>query len=339
MAKKPSTELTTANPRTVRGFDFSPADAEAAQQMGIVIAGPAADRITRAVGSYNMAARLALESGYLLLSVKGELEHGAFAAALDETGLSSQRASELMRMAKFVTSLPTEQRSTMLNLEKSKVLALASADASVIEDLLEDEDGADLEVLSVRELRQRIRDLSANNTDLSVQVDTAQAERDKAIKALKKRGQREDDEGVPMVVADLRAEFAALVKKAELAITSMHPVGVEAINLVSHEQGAPWVEPTLRLALAGLLSLRELIDGGIKGFADAMGDKPKRLTSKPDALSFLDETEIRNVAAEWSQLTALHTHEEALRKHERDQAKPKGKGRPAKAPEAPKAKA
>jgi hypothetical protein len=340
MAKKPSTELTAANPRTVRGFDFSPADAEAAQQMGIVIAGPAADRITRAVGSYNMAARLALEAGYLLLSVKGELEHGAFAAALEETGLSSQRASELMRMAKFVTSLPTEQRSTMLNLEKSKVLALASADASVIEDLLDDEDGPDISGLSVRELRVRIRELEASNTDLSVKADTAEAERDGALKKLKRRQRDADDaDGVPVVVADIRLEIVALLKKAELAITSLHPVTVEAYGLRGNEQSHDWSDPTLRLALSGLLALRELVDGGLKGLADALGDKAKRLASHPEALSFLDESEVKEVAAEFANLIALHSHEEALRKHERDQAKPKGKGRPAKAPEAPKAKA
>ncbi|MFI5447734.1 hypothetical protein [Polaromonas sp. UC242_47] len=336
MAKKPSTAVTEANPRTVRAFDFSPADAEAAQQMGIVVGGPAADRITRAVVSYNMAARLAVESGYLLLSVKGELEHGDFTAALEETGLSSQRASELMRMAKFATSLPDAQRADMLSMPKSKVLMLASADPAVIEDLLSDEEAGDLDALSVRELRQRISDLKAQATDLSVQVETAEAERDGALKKLKKRNQRdEDDQGVPLVIADIRAEMASLVKKAELAVTSMYPVGVEAVTLSGHAEASEWVKPTLRLGLSGLMAVRELIDGSIKSYVEAMGEQAERLASKPDALAFLDESEIKGVAEDWTQLTALHSHEEALRKHERDQAKPKGKGRPAKAPEAP----
>lgn len=339
MVKKSSTEVVEANPRTVRAFDLSPADAEVAQQMGIVIGGPTADRITRAVVSYNMAARLAVESGYLLLSVKGELAHGEFEAAIADTGLSSQRASELMRMAKFTTSLPDAQRADMLSMPKSKVLLLASADPSVIEDLLNDEEGGDLDALSVRELRQRIRDLQANNTDLSTQVDTAESERDGAVKRLNKRNQREDDAGVPVVMADIRAEIAALVKKAELALDSFVPLGVELMGYRGHAEAGVWVDPTGRMALAGLVAVRVIADGEIKRYVEALDLSCSDFEGQPDALSFLQPDEILAVAREWPELTALHGHEEALRKHEREQAKPKGKGRPTNAPEAPKAKA
>lgn len=338
MAKKPTTELVESNPRTVRAFDFSPADAEAAQQMGIVVAGPAGDRITRAVVSYNMAARLAVESGYLLLSVKGELPHGEFDDALAETGLSSQRASELMRMAKFTTSLPEAQRADMLSMPKSKVLLLASADASVIEDLLNDDEAGDLDALSVRELRQRIRGLEARNTDLAVQVDATEAERDGALKRLNKRNQRDEEEGgVPLVMADIRSEVAALVKKAELAIDSFTPLGVELVGYRGHAEAGVWVEPTGRLAIAGLLALRVLADGAIKRYAEALELDYASFEGKPEALSFLAPEEILAVAQEWPTLTAVHGHEAALRQHERDQAKPKGKGRPTAAPKAPKA--
>lgn len=333
MAKKPTTELVESNPRTVRAFDFSPADAEVAQQMGIVVGGPAADRVTRAVVSYNMAARLAVESGYLLLSVKGELAHGAFVDAIADTGLSSQRASELMRMAKFTTSLPEAQRADMLSMPKSKVLLLASADPSVIEDLLNDDEAGDLDALSVRELRQRIRSLEANNTDLSVQIDATEAERDGALKRLNKRNQRDEDEGgVPLVMADIRSEIAALVKKAELAIDSFTPLGVELVGYRGHDEAGVWVEPTGRLAIAGLLALRLLADGAIKRYAEALGLDYTAFDSRPEALSFLAPAEILAVAQEWPTLTALHGHEAALRQHEREQAKPRSKGRPAAAP-------
>lgn len=325
MAKRSTTELVETNPRTVRAFEFSPADAEAAQLMGIMIGGPATDRITRAVVSYNMAARLAVESGYLLLSVKGELQHGEFEAAIEETGLSSQRASELMRMAKFATSLPDAQRADMLSMPKSKVLMLASADPAVIEDLLNDEEAGDLDALSVRELRQRIRDLQANNTDLSTQIDTAESERDSAVKRLNKRNQREDDAGVPVVMADIRSEIAALVKKAELALDSFTPLGTELMGYRGHAEAGVWVDPTGRMALAGLVAVRVMADGAIKSYVEAIGLRYSDFEGKPDALSFLLPEEILAVAQEWPELTALHGHEEALRKHERDQARPKGK--------------
>lgn len=338
MAKTSANELVEAKGLDVRTFEFSPADAEVAQQMGIVIGGPTADRITRAVVSYNMAARLAVEAGYLLLSVKGELPHGGFQDALAETGLSKQRASELMRMAKFTTSLPEAQRADMLSMPKSKVLLLASADPAVIEDLLDDDEAGDLDALSVRELRHRIRELEGAHADLSVEVSTAQAERDSALKRLNKRNQREDDdEGVPVVMADIRAEMAGLIKKAELAITSMHPIGVEAVGYSGHSEAGEWVKPTLRIGVSGLLALRELVDGSIKSYVEALGEDAGRLNTRPDALAFLSNSEIKDVAEQYAGLIALHGHEAALRQHERDQAKPKGKGRPAKAPEAPKA--
>lgn len=330
MAKK-TTEL--ANVGTSVHLNFTEADQAAAQQLGIVIAGGLDDRISRAVVAYNMAARMAVEAGYLLLSVKADLAHGEFETGLTSLGLSRQRAAELMRMAKFATALPEGQRAELLNLPKSKVLALASADAEVIAELLEDGDVTDLEGLSVRELRQRIRELTAGHVDLATERDTIAAQRDGLAKQLKRRSADAEDDYVPMVVADQRAELAALIKKAELSVNALHPLGVEIVNLSGHDEAGVWVEPTLRLGIAGLLSVRELVDGVIKNYAEAMGESAKRLASQPDALAFLDESEVGAVAAEWATLTATHQHEAALRAHEREQAKPKGKGRPKAAPE------
>ena len=335
MGKKQTTEMVEINPRTVRGFEFTDADSAAAQELGIVIGGAIGDRISRAVVSYNMAARLAVEAGYLLLSAKGELAHGEFEVGIESMGLSSQRASELMRMAKFTTMLPEAQRAELLTLPKSKVLALASADPAVIEQMLEDGDVSDLDDMSVRGLRLRIRELEAGTTDLAVQRDRAEADLKSAEKKLKRSLRDEEDAYVPPVVADMRAEMAALIKKAELAITSLHPVGVEVVNLRGHDEASEWVEPSLRLGLSGLLAVRELIDGSIKSFTEAMGESAQRLQSQPDVLAFLDASEVKTVAEDWARLTATHQHEAALREHERAQAKPRGKGRPAKAPEAP----
>ena len=338
MSKKDMTELVESKSPDVRTIDFSPADAEAAQQMGIVIAGPAADRLNRAVISYNMAARLAVEAGFLLLSVKSELDHGEFAVALEDAGLSKQRASELMRTAKFVTSLPESQRIQMLSLNKSKVLALASADASVIEDLLDDDSDVDLDALSVRDLRQRIRELEADKTNIAVELETVQAERKSLAKQLTRRARdAEDNGGTPAVIADMRAEAAELVKKAELSMTSLYTLGVEIVDLGGHADASPWVTPTLRLALSGVVALRMQVDGLIKSYAAALGDDVHKLQGPPDALAFLDDHEIKAVAEEWTRLVPAHAYEADLRQHQRDAAKPKGKGRPKSAPEAPKA--
>lgn len=335
MNKNQVTEVVEANRRTSVDFVFTEQDASVAQSLGVVIAGSVVDRVARAITACNMAARLAIESGYLLLSVKDELPHGEFEAGIDAMGLQPQRARELMRSAKFITSLPEARRSEFLTLPKSKVLALASADPAVIEQMLEDGDVSDLDDMSVRGLRLRIRELEAGTTDLAVQRDRAEADLKASEKKLKRSLRDEEDAYVPTVVADMRAELAALIKKAELAVTSLHPVGVEIVNLRGHDEASEWVEPSLRLGLSGLLAVRELIDGSIKSFTEAMGESAQRLQSQPDVLAFLDATEVKTVAEDWARLTATHQHEAALREHERTQAKPRGKGRPAKAPEAP----
>lgn len=318
-------------------IDFTEADGAAANSLGIVLSGSLEDRISRAVYSYNAASRLAVEAGYLLLSVKAEVEHGQFVDGVEALGLSKQRASELMRMAKFATSLPDDRRAELLMLPKSKVLAIASADAAVIESLLED--GGDLDDLSVRGLRDKIKELEAKLTDAGVERDTVIAERDGLAKQLRRRRaeEAEGDGGVPLVVADVRAEISELVKKAELSLASLSPLGAEVVNLAGHEEAHVWINPTLRLALSGLVALRLQADGLIAQFAKALGDDVKKLQSQPDALAFLDDSEILNVAEEWARLTALHQHEQALRAHEREQAHPKKPGRPTAAPKAPKA--
>ena len=327
-----------ANTQASAHLDYTEKDAAAARQLGIVIGGSIGDRVSRAIVSYNMAARLAIEAGYLLLSVKSELDHGAFVAGVESMSLSARRAQEHMRMAKFATALPKDRRIELLSLPKTTVLTLAGADPEVVEQMLEDGDLADLKDMSVRAMRQRIRSLEGYNCDLVTQNEATEAERDGALKRLNKRNQRDEDEGgVPLVMADLRSEIAALVKKAELAIDSFTPLGVELVGYRGHDEAGVWVEPTGRLAIAGLLALRLLADGAIKRYAEALDLDYAAFEGKPEALAFLAPAEILAVAQEWPVLAAVHGHEAALRQHEREQAKPKGKGRPAAAPKAPKA--
>ena len=187
-------------------------------------------------------------------------------------------------------------------------------------------------------LQEQIEDLQASHTDLSVERDTAQTERDDLAKRLRRRDLDGADARVPLVVADQRLEIAALLHKAQLALRALHPLGVEIVNLRGHDEASEWVEPSLRLALAGLLATREELDGVLGKYAQALDDR-RTLMQPADALSFMDEDEVRAVAAEFAQQIALHGHEAALRQHEREAAHPKGKGRPKAAPELPAAAA
>ena len=332
MAKK-TAELANNRIPVISGFVFTEQERALAVALDINISGSVDSRLNIAAGKTNEALRLVIEAGVLFLSVKADVAHGEFLPHLVQIGVSAQRAHECMAFARSMALLPADKREALMLLPKSKAMLLAGVDIEVLDDFLQEGDLADLEGLSVRELRQRIRDLQAGHVDLSVERDTLAAQRDGLAKQLKRRAADAEDAHVPMVVADQRLELAALVKKAELSVSSLYPLGVEIVSLRGHDEAGVWVEPTLRLGMAGLLGLRELVDGTIKKYADAMGESAKRLASQPDALAFLDESEVGCVAAEWATLTATHQHEAALRQHEREQAKPKGKGRPKAAPE------
>ncbi|HEX7866563.1 MAG TPA: hypothetical protein VF555_16525 [Variovorax sp.] len=322
----------------VVGFEISDNVVAFAADLGVDLTGSLEERADHAAQHMNRSQRHMLAAGLVLASMKADCEHGEFIALIEARGFEERSAQRAMQYTQFVLSRPEDERRRLLETPSSKVLALASADPEVIEDLLKGGGESDLNTLSVRELRQRIRELEAAQTDTAVQLDTVTAERDGLAKKLKKRARDEEDhEGTPIVVADIRAEGAALLKKAELSVDALYPLGVELCGLAGTEAAQGYVNPSLRLLLSGIAALRMQIDGVLKQYAEALGDDARELASPPEGLAFLDDTEIANVAEEWARLTSTHQHEAAMREHERKQAKPRGKGRPENAPKAPKA--
>ncbi|WP_431511635.1 hypothetical protein [Variovorax sp. DAIF25] len=346
MAKKQSTAVAVAPAAAAQAetahvvrFEISDNVIGFASGLGVDLTAPLEERADLAAQHMNRSQRHMLAAGLLLASMKNDCQHGEFLVLIGERGFEERAAQRSMQYAQFVLSRSDAEREFLLGQPQSKVLALASADAAVIESLLADGEEGDLDSLSVRALRQRIKDAEAQLADLAVERDTAQAERDGLAKKLKKRARdAEDHDGTPEVVADIRAEQVALLKKAELSIESLHPVLVELVGYSGHELMGVWVHPTVRLALSGLVALRILIDGKIKACADALGDDEKKLQSQPDSLAFLDAGEIAALAEEFPRLITTHQYEADQRAHERKQAKPRGKGRPEAAPKAPEVK-
>ena len=344
MAKKQSTAVAVAPAAAAQAetaqvvrFEISDNVIGFASGLGVDLKAPLEERADLAAQHMNRSQRHMLAAGLLLASMKNDCQHGEFLTLIEERGFEERAAQRSMQYAQFVLSRSDEEREFLLGQPQSKVLALASADEAVIESLLADGDG-DLDSLSVRALRQRIKDAEAQLADMAVERDTAQAERDGLAKKLKKRNRdAEDHEGTPIVIADIRAEVAALVKKGELSADSLYPVLDELIGYAGHEQAGTWVHPSVRYALSGLVALRLQIDGLIGKAVAVLGDDAKRLQSSPEGLAFLDEGEIKAVAEEWQRLVATHQHEAAMREHDRKQAKPRGKGRPEAAPKAPQA--
>lgn len=341
MAKKQSTPLAAVEAKSDNVSHLVPANIEGddvvafAIRLGADLGAALSERADSAAAHMNRSQRSMLAAGLLLASIKGECQHGEFLALIEERGFQLRTAQRAMQYAQFVLSRPEKDRELLLGLAPSKVALLAGADPEVVESALEDGSGIDLHGLGVRELRQRIRDAEARLVDTSAERDTAIAERDGLAKQLRRRERdAEDHDGTPLVIADMRAESAALIKKAELALGGLYPLGVELFSLTGGEGVHDYIKPSLRLVLSGIVALRVQADGLIKQYADALGDDVRKLVSPPDGLAFLDDSEIKTVAEDWARLVSVNQHEAALREHEREQAKPKGKGRPKAAPKA-----
>jgi len=317
----------TANVRSADILEITQADRDAAEQLGIDLGESIAACLKRAAVAANEAALRAVEAGFLLMRVKQETGHGAFQDALDEIGMSRQRASEFMRMARFMSLLPEEKRQAVISTGKKKVLALAGAEKEII-DVIVDEGVEAIDALTVKGLQSRIRQLEADNTNLTVERDTSRAE----LAATKKsQGNEVREDAVPMVIADLRSEVVALGKKASLAVDGFNPLGRDIVNLLGSDAAYMWADATLRLALAQLAAIGLQVEGLLKSFKDALGDDGAGAVE----MSYLSRQEIVEAAQKFKELIAEHEHEAALRAWEREQERPRDKGRPRSKPEAP----
>jgi uncharacterized small protein (DUF1192 family) len=308
---------------------FGEADAALADFLGLDLTTAPDVRAERAVVAYNSATRSLVEAGLLLASLKRDVSQEQFLELLAQRGMHKQRAYSLMNGAALAARLPEDQRDQVLSLGKSKVLALGNASPEVVDQMLEDGD-IDISTLSVRDLRARLRDLEAEIADTQAQRDAAEAEATGLKKKLAKTPVERED-AVPVAVADLRAEFVANTGKVDLALKSVEAIGPELAMMI----GGPahdWVDGTTRLAVSGLVALRMQIDGVLHKYIKLLpeGDRPEPVPS-----SYLTQDELAECADAWKVLAQTHTYEQDLRAHQREQERPRGRGRPTNAPKAP----
>lgn len=328
MAKAQKTDVQVAAQAGALTVDFGDAEQQLAAYLGVDISASPNVRTEQAVYAYNTATRNLVEAGLLLSSVKRDMGQEVFNALIEERGLPKQRAYELMSGAAFAARLPADQREQIMAMPKMKVLALASADPEVVQQMLADGD-VDVNTLSVKAMRERIRSLEAAVADRDVQLETADAKAEAAIKANAKKKPGGD---MPTVVEDMRQEVAASVHLAELALGDMESQARELTMLVGIEGVYQWVGPTARMQVAGLINLRVKVDGLIQQLIKAHD----MVDIKPEAMSYLVPSEVEAVALKWADLVAINDHQKALREWERKQARPRAKGRPEAKPEAPK---
>jgi hypothetical protein len=318
-------------------FEVTHAERDLAASIGLSLDGDVTVLVGAAATKTNQALMLVIESGLLLMAAHSnfalsersdngwKIKNEAFTAAIGEFGLSKQRAYEAMSMAKYAANLPQAQRAEVMALPKTKVALLAQADPEVIADLFEDE-GADITALSVRELKNQIRELTAAKTKSAVERQKTEQENVLLQKRLTAATAARADvtDIVPAHVSDIRLECAALYKKAELSIDGLARLTAE-VHLLDGE----WA---LSVARSNFAALQGLIGAARGAAAELHRAYGADLDGDNSTLERLTQKELFKCATEYKYLIAGHEQEAALRAHERGVAKPKGKGRPKAAP-------
>lgn len=303
--------------------------AEMAEQLGVDLKVSVADRVDMAATHMSRSQRHMLAAGILLASIKADSEHGQFIPLIESRGFQPRSAQRAMAYAQYILQQSPSERDRLIGMAPGKVLALAAADPEVIEALVAS--GESIDALSVRALQDRIRELETTVADRDVRLETAEAE----VKAAKKAAKRERNGEVPVAIFDIRHESVANVERSRLAIDEMQALGRDLANLVGVESVNGWVDPTARLVMAGLLSLRVQLDGVIQQYIKGFDLHDVQ----PAPMSYLVPDEVEEVAKRYADLVAIKDHEKALRDWERQQERPRGKGRPAAKPDAPKTRA
>ena len=314
-------------------FELTELEISLAEQMNCDISFEPRKLIDIATQATNQALTLVIESGLLLIAAHNQLavsersETGQFSsnegfrAILEEMGLPFQRAYEAMSMAKYAASLPPDERSEMLALPKTKVMLLAQADPEVVADLFADED-MDIQAISVRELKQRIREEKAARAQASVDLKKTELENEKLQAQLQAaiKARADSSDIVPPHVSDIRLETAALYKKAELSID-----GIARLTPDIHLLDGEWALSSARSAFAALQGLIAQAKGVAAELHRTYGAD---LDGDHSTMERLTQKELFKCATEYKELIGEHEHEAALRAYERDLEKPKGKGRP-----------
>lgn len=280
-------------------------------------------RMDRVAVNLSNSAQYMLAAGIDLLQLKDECQHGEYTEMLNERGIEERTARRAVQYTEFILSLPVVERNKMLTLPKSHVLALASADPEVVQDLL-DSDDKELAALSVRQLRETIKSLDRKKTDMTTQMEAMELENQRLTALVKElRENRVKTAGnVPIIVQDFRLEAAALHKQAELALNGLAELCRQFD--VNEELDGEWSPAVRRHLVGALMSLYGQISGALATYSAEDGE----FSALSSVLDLMGEEEIVRCAQEYKTLTEEHRHEEALRSWEREMSRPQGKGRP-----------
>lgn len=254
-------------------------------------------------------------------SERSEIENGGgFVEWLNEHGLAQQRVYESMRIAKFVTQLPQDQRDDVLALGKVKVTLLASLPQEVIDQAAES--GNDLigkaDLMTVVELKEEIAQLKRRDKNLEAELERAQLQ----VKRLSKEKKRLTE--FEPRTEEVRQECMALQEEACLPINSLRTLFDE---LLRESATDPSAESRLRVEHAWIAvhivaaRAMDVLADFYRGTEDL--DLPKRALGT----HILTPEEAQEWLLAKGMIQNKHEAAKAQRKEAAEAAKPKGPGR------------
>ncbi|MGB7650888.1 MAG: hypothetical protein WBL62_06820 [Gallionella sp.] len=260
-----------------------------------------------------MAFMAAQEGLRLRLSESGEGE--TFAAWIKQNKLTEQRVYEVIKIAKGYLAIPAEQRRSYLALGKYKALKLASIEPEALAELAEKSPDA------IGELALMSRaDMAKQMVNLRAQLETEQARSKRLLEASNKPRLTQFLDRTEAV----RGECIALQTEAELPINALQML-FEEVNAEDSMQ-AEWhlqmeqLWVAAHIVAARAVSMIERMNAVVR-----VDDMPTRITGT----HLLTPAEAERWLLDAPMIVNRHEAEKALRQTKRDEAQPKGRGRPA----------
>lgn len=318
------TEIEKVEPSNISTAEFSPDLTSLACELSIDMSLDIDSRMNRAVDKTNQALRLVVEAGIDFISVKAELSHGEFEDFLNERGVAKQRASEAMMFAKILASRSEKDRKDLYAMSKTKALMIARTEKEVIEQLMQETDSenlTELNELSFRDMRDRIRKLELQNADLQVEQET----KNLTIRTLNDRAsqRRNFNAEYPDYVNVTRDEGNALSTEIALRIDELDRIVTDLSELpgVTDQKMLSLAVTNLQIHLKATAARACQLT---KKLSDTFGD----LVTELGGEHLLTPAEIEQAVMDRNTMTQEMEQQKRIREDRRENAKPRKPGRP-----------
>lgn len=234
---------------------------------------------------------------------------------IEEVGLSEPRVYECIRIAKFYSRLPEENRAKALTIGKKHALLLAALPQEVIDQAAES--GNDLiekaDMMTVAELKEEIKALQRREKNYEAELERAGNQ----IKRLSEAKKRTTD--FLLRTEELREECMALQLGGELHLNSLRKLFDDTdIQAPEGRLQAEHVWIAANTLAARALDLVAYLHARV----------PEGMPDRPQAQHLLTPAEAERWLLDYSLIENRFAAEAAVRESRREAARPRGPGRP-----------